>query len=262
MKHGCAKVLLLLLAVAFLVILCRVARAQSPIIVRASHESFVSYYDVNARIPALVVYYLEASHFAGNAKVSGRHFKADTKLPRPRVKDGDYTNSGYVRGHLCAAGDRDSKKSWLKETYLTSNLAPMTMVCNSGSWKQIEDSVRLLSLNGHRLKVVKFPVNRYRELPAVGNTNVIQISVLHSSGLVRVLHSPGGCITVPDYFVCLATCLDCGLRFQGAAENSASASNTIFECAFLLNLLSPEVRLILTNILGTWNPEESETTTP
>lgn len=122
-------------------------------LVLSSHKAYDSYYDLSTRNPAVVVWNLTFEDFKGNLKPSSRRFKADTQLPPPRVKDKDLKGSGYVRGHLCPAGDRDTDKSLLKETYLTSNMTPMTMVCNSGSWKIVEDSCRTLAKRHGRLIV-------------------------------------------------------------------------------------------------------------
>lgn len=224
--------------------------AQGVPLVKATHDSFVSYYDIQTHNPALVVYQLEYSHFAGILKPSGRHFKMDTQLPRPRVKDGDYSNTGYVRGHLCSAADRDSKKSWLKETYLTSNLVPMTMVCNSGRWKAIEDSCRMLAIMGHRLRVGRWPLYDHLE-------NVI------NAGVAEKLE-----IEIPDGFACAAMCLDCGLRFfdwcpnlrsgtlQCVIQNSAERKYAVIQFRN-----DPRVSMLLTNIFGSWCQEEYETIT-
>lgn len=213
--------------------------AQGVPLVKATHDSFVSYYDIQAHNPALVVYQLEYSHFAGVLKPSGRHFKMDTQLPRPRVKEGDYTNSGFVRGHLCSAADRDSKKSWLKETYLTSNLVPMTMVCNSGRWKAIEDSCRMLAIMGHRLRVGRWPL--YNNLERVIQTDQAK----------RI------CIAIPAGFACAAICLDCGLRFFDWCPNLRSGS--LQQVIQFRN--DPRVSILLTNIFGVWCREEYETIT-
>lgn len=209
-------------------------------LIRVQHDSFVSYYDTEKHCPAIMVYILDESHFAGNERIAGRHFKADTKLPRPRVHDGDYRNSGYVRGHLCAAADRDSKRSWLKETYLTSNLVPMTYTCNSGAWKVIEDSLRTLASGGHRLKVVKFPVWKGQ----------------------RVIPTRVGTILVPDYFFCLAECQDCQVKFSLGCENVLGRCKLIADLGEVRPFVENYVQLILHNIIELWSLEEYETTTP
>jgi len=253
-------------------------------LIRVQHDSFVSYYDVEKHCPAIMVYILDESHFAGNMALPGRHFKADTKLPRPRVKDGDYTNSGYVRGHLCAAADRDSKHSWLKETYLTSNLVPMTYTCNSGAWKVIEDSLRVLAHAGHRLKVVKFPIWRCPGLAADCNTGrdlqskfqkkvskgtfypesvPLDTCLNHGTEKVsRVIRYRNSTILVPDYFFCLAECQDCKVRFSLGCENVLGKCRLFASLNEVLPYVESYVQLILHNIIDLWNQEVLETTTP
>lgn len=135
-----------------------VLRMNAQPLVLSSHKAYDSYYDLSTRNPALVVWHLDFEDFKGNLKPSTRRFKTDTQLPPPRVKDKDLKGSGYVRGHLCPAGDRDTDKDLLKETYLTSNMSPMTMVCNSGSWKIVEDSCRILAKRHGKLIVAAGPI--------------------------------------------------------------------------------------------------------
>ena len=224
--------------------------AQNVPLIKVSHDSFVSYYDQQLKNPALVCYVLEWKHFSGSNKVAGRHFKADTKLPKPRVLDKDFTGSGYVRGHLCSAGDRDSDKKWLKETYLTSNLVPMTMYCNSGTWKVIEDSCRTLAKAGHRLIIARGPLyKKYPEPTAVRNTSQVRI-------------------TVPQGFFSFAKCLDCGAATSLVCFNSG----TTLDVDVLQDGCRPpqdviqfvrdeRVSVLLQNIIGTWSREEYETIT-
>lgn len=133
--------------------------SQPLVLVR--HDAFVSYYDCSVLNPAVVVWVLTPEAFQGNLKPTTRHFKTDTQLPIPRVKDSDLKGTGYVRGHLCPVGDRDSDKGLLKQTYLTSNLTPMTMVCNSGPWKAVEDSCRALAISHGRLLIAAGVVPEY-----------------------------------------------------------------------------------------------------
>lgn len=218
---------------------CVRCRAQSIPLVKASHESFVSYYDVEAHCPALVVYLLEARHFSGSSKVGTRHFKMDTQLPRPRVKDSDYARTGYVRGHLCSAADRDSDRAWLKETYLTSNLVPMTMVCNSGDFKAVEDSCRRAALAGHRLLIARGPIHEF--------CDTLRLWPQDSRITIRV----------PIAIFSFAKCLDCGYRYVTAVRNTLGDP----AAHYIPGMYDERVALLLTNILGTWSREEYETIT-
>lgn len=235
----------------FMILFCAgKCQAQTVPLVRASHDSFVSYYDIETHCPAMVVYMLEHRHFSGNAKVKGRHFKMDVQLPKPRVKDSDFSGTGYVRGHLCSAGDRDSDKAWLKETYLSSNLVPMTLVCNSGGWKVIEDSCRAIAKAGHRLLVCRGPLFSARSGKAAF---VIRNDILAKQ------NRPS--IAIPDAFFCFAKCLDCRYRYVARASNtnsnwyqSSGVSNTT--CS-----KDDRISILLQNILGSWSREEYETIT-
>lgn len=249
------------LLVVFFLIWIRAQFGRAQTLVRANHDAFVSYYDVETHNPALVCYVLEASHFAGVNKVSSNRFKMDTKLPRPRIKDDDYKNWTYVRGHLCSAGDRDSNKKWLKETYLTSNLVPMTMYCNAGAWRRVEDSCRAVAMQGHRLKVCRLPLyDRYPEGHQARNTR--------SVGSTQIVTRPA----VPSAFLCLADCLDCDVRLSLCVTQSGYLCDTISmerkmfqETSSMGNVIQfmndPRVSVLLHNILGSWSQEEYETIT-
>ena len=218
---------------------CIRCRAQTVPLVRVAHDSFTSYYDLQTHCPALVVYVLEARHFSGSYKVAGRHFKMDTQLPRPRVKDSDFSGSGYVRGHLCSAGDRDSDKAWLKETYLTSNLVPMTMVCNSGAFKAVEDSCRRAALAGHRLLIARGPIHEFCDT----------VSLLEKGSRIT--------IKVPIAIFSFAKCLDCGYRYVAAVRNTLRDPGAYY----LPGMYDERVAILLTNIMGLWSREEYETIT-
>ncbi len=254
-------VIIAIIVVLMWVFSVRAMFAQPLPLVRAQHQSFVSYYDLERHNPALVVYQLEFSHFAGANKIGTRHFKMDTQLPKPRVKDSDYSNTGYVRGHLCSAGDRDSNKAWLKETYLTSNVVPMTMVCNSGGFKAIEDTCRALAMRGHRLLIGRAPV--YGD---------IQTCLEHVS-------QNRFCITIPQAFFCVAMCRDCDLKLIQVCYNhgtkvpdsvlqlrSGHLQDVIQHQQLLANssvyyTRDERISVLLTNIFGLWCREEYETIT-
>lgn len=265
LKRGVLSYLRTLLVVLILLLLwvfcVRSIYAQPLPLVRAQHQSFVSYYDIEKHNPALVVYPLEFSHFAGVLKVGSRHFKMDTQLPRPRVKDSDYSNTGYVRGHLCSAGDRDSDKAWLKETYLTSNLVPMTMVCNSGSFKAMEDSCRALAMAGHKLLIGRAPV--YKDIPR----------------FLEYVIQNRFCIAIPEAFFCVAMCNDCDLRYITLIPNddakhpdvvsqlrSGHPSDVIqhqqlLDSPIVYYTKDIRISILLTNIFGSWSLEAYETIT-
>ena len=279
MKHGCAYILIIIMCVMALLFAVKAARSQTvnPItenpretssLYRVKHDAFVSYYDTQLLQPVFVYYTLEWPQFAGAVKVGSHRFKVDTKLPRPRVKDSDYQNSGYVRGHLCSAADRDSRKDLLKETYLTSNLVPMTMVCNSGKFKQMEDSCRALAISGHHLKIARGGLFGAR---SGANADVIRKQIL--------LRNTSQAIVIPDAFFCFATCKDCNYRGFWVIFNSDNrypessavcitksilnlAADGTSEAANVIHFMNdPRISVLLEIYIGLWSREEYETIT-
>ena len=131
--------------------------AQAPL-VHARHLSYDIVYDYSRMAPAMVFWTLQSSDFTGTMTAKPKYFKQDRFLPKPRLKNELFTFIGYQRGHLCPSGDRDSRKDWFKDTFVTSNIVPMTAETNAGAWKETETLCRWLTVQGHQLKIVAGPV--------------------------------------------------------------------------------------------------------
>jgi len=71
-------------------------------------------------------------------------FRPDLRLPAgfKRVSPGDYSGSGYDRGHLVPAADRYGNLQLLDETFLMTNIVPQTPSLNQYPWEQLESYVR------------------------------------------------------------------------------------------------------------------------
>lgn len=122
-------------------------------VITLSNATYTTVYDVKKGCPVLVYYILKYNDFAARRKRVTTYFQADSRLPKPRVKDADYRNSGYARGHLCPAADRTATKAMQKETFLMSNVAPMTTVLNSGSWSRYEAKARDLAVKFDSVRI-------------------------------------------------------------------------------------------------------------
>ena len=109
------------------------------------NSTYVVVYDCDSHCPVSVSWVLRPADFAVRRDRVAKYFKQDGRLPKPRVKDIDFRNSGYMRGHMCPAGDRTLTKAKQKETFLMSNIAPMTAVLNCGRWSDLEVKTRRLA---------------------------------------------------------------------------------------------------------------------
>jgi len=102
------------------------------------NEAFVVGYDEERRNPAWVAYRLAGpAKFTGHERPSG--FTTD-KRTTARVRHGDYTHSGYNRGHMAPSYGIYSRygKSAQMETFLMSNVCPQDGELNAGRWRQLE----------------------------------------------------------------------------------------------------------------------------
>lgn len=71
-------------------------------------------------------------------------FSDDPSIPSQyRTHDGDYTGSGYSRGHLAASSDRQYSVAANKQTFYMSNMNPQIQNgFNGGIWASLEGKVQ------------------------------------------------------------------------------------------------------------------------
>ncbi len=101
------------------------------------NEAFLVAYDEQRKCPAWVAYRLSGDIQFTNHERLG--FNVDERTDA-RIKHGDYTNSGYDRGHMAPSFGIYSRfgREAQEETYLMSNVCPQTAELNQGRWEEIE----------------------------------------------------------------------------------------------------------------------------
>lgn len=87
------------------------------------------------------------------------YFNTDVTLPTGwyRVSTSDYTNSGFDRGHLCPASDRDSTLAEEKNTFIMTNIMPQSAYNNQQTWKFLEMYCRTLTDAGNEVYIIAGP---------------------------------------------------------------------------------------------------------
>ncbi|TAE73235.1 MAG: DNA/RNA non-specific endonuclease [Bacteroidetes bacterium] len=80
----------------------------------------------------------------------GDDFRADPDLPDQfvRVGSGDYSGSGFDRGHLCPSSDRTNTDQANSMTFLMTNMIPQAPANNQGPWNTLESYTRSLLSGG------------------------------------------------------------------------------------------------------------------
>lgn len=83
-------------------------------------------------------------------------YRPDDRLPNgwTRILPGDYSRSGYTRGHLCPSADRDKNSESMASTFLMTNMVPQTYDLNAGPWADLEGYLRGLAYRGNDVYVI------------------------------------------------------------------------------------------------------------
>jgi len=83
-------------------------------------------------------------------------FTSDATLPTgyTKIVTGNYTNTGFDRGHLCPSEDRDSTAADNKATFIMTNITPQSPVLNQQTWASFETYCRKLMSQGNELYII------------------------------------------------------------------------------------------------------------
>lgn len=88
-----------------------------------------------------VAYALNKNQLSKN-DIKRPYFVEDRSVKTKSADWRNYKNSGYDRGHLCPAGDRQFNEEAYHETFLTSNISPQNHEFNADVWNYLEQKVR------------------------------------------------------------------------------------------------------------------------
>ena len=104
-------------------------------------EGYVLEFSSVAKVPLWVCETVSSAQLDGPYHREGR-FRSDPDLKGPKSQSGDYTHSGYDRGHQAPAGDQTQNREQNAATFFMSNIAPQARTLNEGIWEKLEDRVR------------------------------------------------------------------------------------------------------------------------
>ncbi|MEZ4792642.1 MAG: DNA/RNA non-specific endonuclease [Gelidibacter sp.] len=105
------------------------------------HASYSLSYSEPYEQAEWVAYELKKSHLS-STNFKRPYFKIDKAVKTGAADWRNYKNSGYDKGHLCPAGDRNYNQAAHDETFLTSNISPQDHEFNSGIWNTLEQKTR------------------------------------------------------------------------------------------------------------------------
>lgn len=132
--------------------------AQVNNLIELEKESFSIRYDVHLGIPQRVEWWVRDSDLGIAKRQSSFRFRTDKECPKPRVNSRMYANSGYQRGHMCPAADRSASITLMKQTFIMSNICPMTPHINAGAWKRTEVLERMVAMKYGACRCIASPL--------------------------------------------------------------------------------------------------------
>ncbi len=157
------------------------------------HDAYTVLYSLDDLSPVWVSWHLDADDTGGSDRPDD--FEPDPMIEEDyKVRENDYTNSGFDRGHLCPNADRNGDSKLQAETFYTTNIALQNDNLNQGEWKYLEDAIRSIvdSKDGNDYEAY-IVAGTY----GVGGTNEYGefLEVYDNPGLKRERY-----ITVPAHF--------------------------------------------------------------
>lgn len=116
------------------------------------------------------------AHLLTEAYLVNRDYKRPYFQIDPEVKSGaadwrNYRNSGYDKGHLVPAADREYSRELYEETFLTSNISPQEHDFNAGIWNRLEQKTRYYAKRYDSLYVFTGPIFKTNTL-SIGKEQV------------------------------------------------------------------------------------------
>ena len=126
------------------------ANANNYLILR---QQYALSYNRDREIPNWVSWQLNQSWLG---TLSRSPFAPDSALPEDwyRVKPSDYTNSGFDRGHMVPAADRNKTQADSEAVFLMTNILPQSPDNNRGPWEKLESYCRKLVEQGKELYII------------------------------------------------------------------------------------------------------------
>ena len=137
-------------------------------------------------IPRWASWRLVAADLGEAERSSG--FLQDSSLPAGwyRVRTGDYTNTGYDRGHLVPSADRTATDSDNEATFWMTNIFPQSPDNNRGPWADMEDLGRELAGFGDEVYTLAGPEGELARLPTASATVQLRVPATTWRALLAV----------------------------------------------------------------------------
>lgn len=146
-------------------------------------------YNADYKTPQWVAWELTKKETAGEEE------RTDKFLPDPDVRGakaytGDYTKSGYDRGHMAPAADMKWSRQAMEESFYMSNICPQNPNLNRGDWNDLEELSRQWARKYGTIYIACGPIYDKKSPKRIGNNKVAVPDAFYKVILVNGKKNP------------------------------------------------------------------------
>lgn len=128
-------------------------------------------YNADYKTPQWVAWELTKQESQGEEKRTDK-FVPDPDVRGAKAYTGDYTNSGYDRGHMAPAADMKWSRKAMEESFYLSNICPQNPNLNRGDWNDLEEKSRQWARRFGKIYITCGPIYDNKKPKRIGNNKV------------------------------------------------------------------------------------------
>lgn len=155
------------------------------------HEGYTVSFNSVYKIANWVAYELTVDEVKIKRSERSGKFYIDPDVKGGTAENGDYTRSGYDRGHLAPAADMKWSSKAMRESFYLSNIVPQKPRLNRGIWKKLEEQIREWAVTDSALLIVTGPVIR-KDMRRMGKNRVAVPDTFYKVIASPYVESPKG----------------------------------------------------------------------
>ena len=137
------------------------------------HTGYSSSFNSTLLIPNWVAYELTSEELKGTVRrPSNSPFQPDPDYQGRQPERGDYSNSGWDKGHLAPCADMKWDENAMIESFYFTNICPQDHDFNAKDWEKLEEKARSIAQKKGSLYIICGPVVTKGEYGTLGNNKV------------------------------------------------------------------------------------------
>lgn len=156
---------------------------------RKDYEGFTLSFNRANGTPNWVAWELLAEETDGPHVRKEADFWQDADINGCATK-GDYTHSGYDRGHLCPAADQKWSAKAMQDCFTMANICPQDGALNRGAWQTLEKKERQWASELGGLVIVAGPIYEMSDNKRIGENHVRVPSAYFKVLLAHLIDEP------------------------------------------------------------------------